>query len=100
MTTTESVSVAVERAIHDVLRDAVQRISDQHGIQVQDLRVDWLNISSMDKTRFAVREITATTSSLELVTVSGKHEHIWQDIVSYGKVVGEGCSCGIQRGKG
>lgn len=65
MTTVASTSIAVERAIHDVLRDAVQRISDQHGIQVQDLRVDWLNISSMDKTKFTVREIVATTSSTE-----------------------------------
>lgn len=35
------ISVAVERVIHDVLREVVQNISDQHGVRVNDVSFDW-----------------------------------------------------------
>lgn len=65
MATAAGMSVAVERAIHDVLRETVQRISDQHGIQVKYVHVDWLDLSGLDGSKFMVRGIEATTASRE-----------------------------------
>ena len=51
-------SVAVERAIHDALREAIQRISDQHHIQVTCVRIDWFDFSGYDSRtqEFRIRE--------------------------------------------
>lgn len=60
-------TVAVEAAIHDALRRLIQEISDQHGVQVTSLRVDWSDVSEVsDSPRYRV----------ELIRVSSFSRHV------------------------
>jgi hypothetical protein len=64
MATAENLTVAVERAIHDAITEMVQRISDQHGIQIRVFRADWDEVSnSGEATKFRVRAVSAETFS-------------------------------------
>lgn len=46
-----AITVAVESAIHDALRGAIQKIFDQHGILVGRVDLSWLEISAHGASR-------------------------------------------------
>lgn len=56
------ISVAVERAVHDALKAAAQRIFDEHGIRVDEVNLQWLNVSTSDRIRYRVIETQARTT--------------------------------------
>lgn len=58
------VKVAIERAIHDRLRDVIQAIADQHGIRVESVSVDWSTHRAFgEKPAHTVSTISAQTRS-------------------------------------
>ena len=64
MADASEITVSVERAFHDRLKDAIQEISKQHGIRVHDLRVDWLVTRPIGaRPEFTVTGLTVTTES-------------------------------------
>jgi len=57
-------SAAVERAIHDGLKNAIQAIEKENGIRVLDIHVDWRGIRALGSPpQFYVNSIRATTES-------------------------------------
>lgn len=56
-------ALAVEQAIHGALKEALQAISTQHGIQVTSLNVEWLDVSAYGSPAFKIRELRAETFS-------------------------------------
>jgi len=57
------ITVGIESVIHSVLTDVVQRIADQHGIRVDGVEVDWLDVSTPADNRFMVRKIYIRSNS-------------------------------------
>ena len=63
MATGLDLKVSVEKAIHGALRDAIQAISDQHGIQLTSVNVEWLDLSRQEAPQFKVSELRVSTFS-------------------------------------
>lgn len=55
------ITVAVESAVHDALKAAVQLICDEHKIQVQSVQVEWMDISDHGGYRGIVRRLDLRT---------------------------------------
>ena len=56
------IAVAVEKAVHNAMREMAQAIWDQHGICVKSVRISWVDMSSIGKPRdLLVDEIEAET---------------------------------------
>jgi hypothetical protein len=58
------ITVAVESAIHDALKEVVQNIADQHKIKVDSVSIKWSDISDHSGFKSIVREIEARTSKI------------------------------------
>jgi len=63
MANAAEIAVSIEQVIHKTLRETLQRISKQHGIQVERIEVDWINVSTTAGPAFQISGITASTSS-------------------------------------
>jgi len=50
--------VAVEKAIHTALQDVAQTIWDEHGICVEDVSIDWVDVSTPVEPKMFVTELT------------------------------------------
>jgi hypothetical protein len=61
------ITVNVERAIHDVLREFAQNLFDQHGIEIRSVNIDWAIDWANDKKPVidAVQVITKTTALID-----------------------------------
>lgn len=58
-----SVTVAIERAVHDGLRELIQALELAHGIRVNSVNVEWIDVSSLSEPRFVVRDMAITTTT-------------------------------------
>jgi len=58
-----NIKVAVERVIHDALRDTIQQINDAYGIRLTGLRVEWFDLSSVGRPEFSVALLHLETTS-------------------------------------
>ena len=54
---------AIERTIHDGIRELLQRIETAHGIRVNSVDVQWLDASSVAEPRFLIADLTLSTTS-------------------------------------
>jgi len=64
MSAAPELTVAVERAIHDGLKNSIQAIEKEHGIRVLDIRVDWVVAQMLGfRPQFSIGLIRATTES-------------------------------------
>ena len=57
----DNITVAVERAVHDSLRQIAEAIWDQHGICLKSVRFSWLEVSTTEKINMLVTEVEAQT---------------------------------------
>lgn len=57
------VKIAVEKCIHDGIKDVLLKIRDQHGIIVTDIRVDWIDVSAPNGYNAVIREVQITTKT-------------------------------------
>ena len=64
MASAEGITFAVERAIHDALRESIQRIADQHGIRVTSLSAEWVDVCSTSEQKFLIQTLRAETVSV------------------------------------
>ena len=65
MASVGKISVAVESAIHAVLRDVAERIWEKHQIRLDSVDFEWLNATGYSGTDFHLTEIRAQTASRE-----------------------------------
>lgn len=63
------ITVAVERAVHDVIAGVLQSILREHGIQVTYLRAEWLDVSTAE-TKFILREVEITSVTRPAATAT------------------------------
>ena len=55
------VTVAVEKAVHNSLREMAQAIWDKHGICVRNVHFSWVDVSSPAEPKMLVTEVEAVT---------------------------------------
>lgn len=55
------VTVAVERAVHNVLREMAQALWNEHGICLKGVRFSWVDLSTPAEPRLTVAEVEAET---------------------------------------
>jgi len=58
---TAEITVAVEKAVHDAMRDLAQATWDQHGACVRSIRLSWADVSGMGEPRLLVTDVEAET---------------------------------------
>lgn len=58
---TAEITVAVEKAVHDALRELAQAAWDKHGVCVQSVRFSWVDVSTPAEPRLIVTEVEAAT---------------------------------------
>ena len=58
---TAEITVAVERAAHDAMRELAQAIWDKHGVCVRSVRFSWVDVSGMGEARLLVTDVEAET---------------------------------------
>lgn len=56
-----TIAVAVEKAVHDALRDLAQAVFNQHGICIKNVAFDWLDFSTYNTSKMIVSGVTAET---------------------------------------
>jgi len=60
------ITVTVERAVHDVLRQTVQNIETLHGIRVKEVRIDWYDVFAIgDKPKAIVSTVAVLSETKE-----------------------------------
>lgn len=57
------ITVAIESVIHDTIAKVVQAIQDEHGIMVNAIRIDWLDVSSAGLCAFRVSSISIDSTT-------------------------------------
>ncbi len=55
------ITVAVEKAAHDAMRELAQAIWDKHGVCVRCVRFSWADASSMGEPRMLLMDVEADT---------------------------------------
>ena len=56
------IAVAVEKAVHNAMREMAQAIWDKHGVCVKSVRISWVDMSSIGKPQeLLVHEVEADT---------------------------------------
>lgn len=55
------ITVAVEKAVHNALRELAQTVWDKHGICVRSVRFSWVDVSSNEEQKMIVTEVEAET---------------------------------------
>jgi len=63
MASASNISVAVEKAVHTAFAEVAQSIMDKHGIQVNTVSFDWLDISNNVKTKALVTNTNVDTTA-------------------------------------
>lgn len=58
---TAEITVAVEKAVHDALRELAQAAWDKHGVCVQSVLFSWVDVSTPAEPRLIVTEVEAAT---------------------------------------
>lgn len=58
---TAEITVAVEKAAHDAMRELAQAIWDKHGICVRSVRFSWVELSSAAEAKMLVLDVEADT---------------------------------------
>lgn len=58
-----NLNVPIERVIHDSLKQMLQNISDQYGIQVRSINIDWTDTSTYSQSRFIINQLEETSFS-------------------------------------
>jgi hypothetical protein len=58
---TAEITVAVEKAAHDAMRELAQAIWDKHGVCVRSVRFSWVDVSGMGEPRLLVTDVEAET---------------------------------------
>lgn len=58
-----NITVAVERAMHDALRDLAQNLYDTHGVKLNSATISWNDISSIEGPRAIVDTIMANSET-------------------------------------
>ena len=59
--TTIKTTVAVEKAVHNALRELAQVIFDQHGICLESVNFSWVDVSTTSEDRMLVGDVAAST---------------------------------------
>ena len=55
------IMVAVEKAVHNALRELAQAIWDQHGVCVESAFFSWVDVSAPGEPRLIVTDVEAHT---------------------------------------
>ena len=58
---TAEITVAVEKAVHDALRELAQAAWYKHGVCVQSVRFSWVDVSTQAEPRLIVTDVEAAT---------------------------------------
>lgn len=61
MAKAEELTVAVEKAVHNALRETAQAIWDKHGICVRNANFSWTDASTVKGYRLVVTDVEVTT---------------------------------------
>ena len=56
-----TIAVAVESAVHDALKEVMQKIADQYSIKVEHVAITWIDGSDDGGFRYLVRTVEART---------------------------------------
>ena len=56
-----AITVAVEKAVHDAMREVMQNAWDQHQVCVQSVRATWMDASTAGQNRLVVCDIEMET---------------------------------------
>jgi len=62
----ETVTVAVERAAHDGVRELVRILWEEHGIILKSARISWIDVSTASEPKMLINDI-----ELETITKAG-----------------------------
>lgn len=54
------------KSIREELQEAFQKVADYYGVIINDVKIEWLNVDSMDGEQRLVCKLTTGTSQLIL----------------------------------
>lgn len=57
------ITVAVERAVHDALAEALERIAEVHGLRVNQINALWIETSDIGKRSWCLDRFDISTTS-------------------------------------
>lgn len=51
---------AAEASIHDEIADFVERIAEEYGVRIDELKIGWINVSTLTQDKYKVAEIQSS----------------------------------------
>jgi hypothetical protein len=64
MANAQGISVAVERAVHDGIAEALRIIEAEHGIVVNAIAAEWIDVSTMEQPRFMLQSLRIDSTTM------------------------------------
>lgn len=52
-----NIPISIEKVLHDAIADIAQKMFNEHGLQMQNVRIDWTETSTMDKIKMRVTAV-------------------------------------------
>ena len=62
MAKAEDLSVSIEKAVHAAFAEMAQKIMDDHGVQVNNVVFDWVDVSDNNKVKAVLSGTNADTT--------------------------------------
>ena len=63
MVDARGITIAIESAVHNAIRELAQNVYRQHGIEINSASIDWIDVSCAGKNEHLVGSISATTTT-------------------------------------
>lgn len=65
MASLPEITVTIERAMHDGLRDLAQKLYDQHGVKLNSANISWYDIGAIGAPRIIVAAIRVDSETTQ-----------------------------------
>ena len=59
--------VSVEKVVHNSLRETIQMLHDDHGLLVNGVSVDWIDLSQIGDIQFKISSLRIDTETFNLI---------------------------------
>ena len=66
MASLPKITVTIERAMHDGLRDLAQKLYDQHGVKLNSANISWHDTGTIGAPMITVAEICVNSETTSL----------------------------------
>ena len=66
-----TIPISLEKVIHKGIQEFAQQLWDDQRIIISKIDIDWIDVTTHDKPRFAVKNVVAVTQTIHEIKPEG-----------------------------